>query len=160
MSRYQLSEQVATSEPVQVLCHVLEVRAAGYYQWRRRADRPTPVWEPAATAAFSRHAQRYGTRRLRAALRAEGHIVGRYALRNWLRRRGLRALSTRPQRPRTTVADPAAVVAENRLLGRTRRVSLPLLLQIRSGWATLRTYRWLAGAGAIGPPGAIPARGA
>lgn len=29
----------------------------------------------------------------------------------------LRALSTRPQRPRTTQADPAAVVAENRLLG-------------------------------------------
>lgn len=32
------------------------------------------------------------------------------------RRRGLRALSTRPQRSRTTVADPAAAVAENRLL--------------------------------------------
>ncbi|MBC8083321.1 MAG: IS3 family transposase, partial [Hymenobacter sp.] len=31
---------------------------------------------------------------------------------------GLRALSTRPQRPRTTVADPAAVAAENRLLDR------------------------------------------
>ena len=50
-------------------------------------------------------------------LRAEGHAVGRYALRCWLHRQGLRALSTRPQRPRTTVADPAAVVAENRLLG-------------------------------------------
>lgn len=43
--------------------------------------------------------------------------MGRYALRTWLRRRGLRALSTRPQRPRTTVTDPAAVVAENLLLG-------------------------------------------
>ncbi|MGI4737757.1 MAG: IS3 family transposase [Janthinobacterium lividum] len=82
-----------------------------------RAACPTPSWEPAATAAFSRHAQRYGTRRLRAELRAEEHAVGRYALRTWLRRRGLRALSTRAQRPRTTVADPAAVVAENLLLG-------------------------------------------
>ncbi len=44
--------------------------------------------------------------------------MGRYALRIWLHRKGLRALSTRPQRPRTTVADPAAVVAENQLLGR------------------------------------------
>lgn len=52
-------------------------------------------------------------RRLRAELRAAGHAVGRYAL----RRRGLRALSTRLQRPRTTVADPAAIVAENLLLG-------------------------------------------
>jgi putative transposase len=53
---------------------------------------------------------------LRAELRAEGHAVGRYALRSWLCRRGLRALRTRPQRSRTTVADPAAVVAENLLL--------------------------------------------
>ncbi|HEX8350482.1 MAG TPA: hypothetical protein VF598_11010 [Hymenobacter sp.] len=59
MSRYQFIEQVATTEPVQVLCRVLEVSAAGYYQWRRRAGRPTPEWEPAATAAFSRHARRW-----------------------------------------------------------------------------------------------------
>ena len=43
--------------------------------------------------------------------------MGRYALRSWLHRHGLRALSTRPHRPRTTVANPAAVVAENRVLG-------------------------------------------
>jgi transposase InsO family protein len=116
MSRYQFIEQLAATEPVQVLCRVLQVSAAGYYQWRRRAARPTLAWEPAATAAFSRHAQRYGTRRLQAELRAEGHAVGRYALRSWLHRRGWRALSTRPHRPRTTVADPKAVVAENLLL--------------------------------------------
>lgn len=119
MSRYQFIEQVAATEPVQVLCRVLAVNAAGYYQWLNRTDRPTPAWEHAATVAFSRHAQRYGTRRLRAELRAEGHTVGRYALRTWLHRRGLRALSTRPQRPRTTVADPAATVAENLLLGQS-----------------------------------------
>ena len=81
MSHYQFIEQVAATEPVQVLCRVLKVSTAGYYQWQRRAVRPMPAWEPAATAAFSRHAQRYGTRRLRAELRAEGHAVGRYALR-------------------------------------------------------------------------------
>ena len=102
---------------MQVLCRVLHVSPTGNYQWLRQADRPTPAREPAASAAFSRHAQRYGTQRLRAELRAQGHAVGRYALRSWLRRRGWRALSTRPQRPRTTVADPAAVIAENLLLG-------------------------------------------
>jgi putative transposase len=117
MSRYRFIEQVANTEPVRVLCRVLHVSAAGFYQWLGRADRPTPTWEPAATAAFSRHAQCYSTLRLRAELRAEGHAVERYALRSWLRRRGLRALSTRPQRPRTTVAGPAAIVAENLLLG-------------------------------------------
>ena len=58
MSRYQFIEQVAAIEPVQVLCRVLEVSAAGYYQWLGRAVRPMPSWESAATAAFSRHAQR------------------------------------------------------------------------------------------------------
>ena len=38
-------------------------------------------------------------------------------------RQGLRALSTRPYRPRMTMDDPASVVAENRLLS-----SMPVLL--------------------------------
>ena len=48
MSRYQFIAQVA-AEPVQVLCRVLQVSAAGYYQWLSRAARPTPAWEPAET---------------------------------------------------------------------------------------------------------------
>jgi hypothetical protein len=31
MSRYLFIEQVATAEPVQILCRVLQVSAAGYY---------------------------------------------------------------------------------------------------------------------------------
>lgn len=54
---------------------------------------------------------------MRAERRAEGHAVGRDALRTGLRRSGLRALSTRPQRPRTTVAGPTALAAENLLFG-------------------------------------------
>jgi putative transposase len=149
MSRYEFIEQVATAEPVQVLCRVLHVSPAGYYQWLRRADRPAPAWEPAARAAFSRHAQRYGTRRLRAELRAERHAVVRYALRSWLRRRGLRALSTRPQRPRTTVADPAAVVAENLLLGQPTPTApnqvwvgdITYLPLVGGRWGYLATWR-------------------
>jgi putative transposase len=48
MSRYQFIEQAAAIEPVLVLCRVLHVSAAGYYQWLGRADRPTPSWEPAS----------------------------------------------------------------------------------------------------------------
>ena len=117
MSRYQFIRACVEPFPAQVLCRVLRVSCAGYYQWRGRTQRPSAPWQAAAQAAFMRHARRYGTRRLRAELRAEGHAVGRYALRSWLHRHDLRALSTRPQRPRTTVADPAAIVAENRLLG-------------------------------------------
>ena len=81
--------------------------------------------------------------------RAEGHLVGRYALRTWLHRHGLRALSTRSQRPRTTMADPSAVVAENRLLGQ------PAPTSPHQVWVgVVRVCRWWAGAGATGPRGA------
>ena len=117
MSRYQFIQDCTEPWLVQLRCRVLGVSPAGYYQWRGHVQSTPTSWQAAAQAAFTRHAQRYGTRRLRAELRVEGHLVGRYALRSWLHRHGLRALSTRPQRPRTTIADPAAVVAENRLLG-------------------------------------------
>jgi len=81
MNRYQFIEQLAVTEPVQVLCPVLHMSPAGYYQWLRRPAKPAMVWQSAATVVFARHAQRYGTRRLRAELRAHGHAVGRYALR-------------------------------------------------------------------------------
>lgn len=122
---------------------------AGYYQWRQRPNRPAVAWQAAAQAAFRRHARRYGTRRLRAELRAEGPAVGRYALRSWLHRHGLRALSTRPQRPRTTVADPAAVVAENRLLGQPAPTApdqvgvgdITYLPLVGGRWCYLATWR-------------------
>jgi len=71
----------------------LAVSLAGYYQWRKRMPPPAAAWQSAAQAAFTRHARRYGTRRLRAELRAEGHAVGRYALRSWLHRNGHVALA-------------------------------------------------------------------
>lgn len=139
MSRYHFIEQLADVEPIQVLCRVLHVSSAGYYQWLSRPARPVATWQPAATAAFDRHARRYGTRRLRAELHAEGHAVGRYALRTWLRCQGLRALTTRPQRPRTTVADPAALVAENLLRGQ------PAPTRPNQVWVGDITYLPLAG---------------
>lgn len=117
MSEYLFIKSEVGTWTVSDLCRVLGVSRSGYYQWRAAEPPPAPTWQPAAQRAFTRHAGRYGTRRLRAELHAEGHRVGRCALQNWLRASGQRALSTRPQRPRTTVADPAAVVAENRLLG-------------------------------------------
>ena len=148
-SRYAFIAACAGPWPVQLLCQVLGVSPAGYYQWRQRpAAAPVP-WQVAAQAAFTRHARRYGTRRLRAELGAEAHAVGRYALRTWLRRKGLRALSTRPQRPRTTVADPAAVVVENRLLGQPAPTApnqvwvggITYLPLVGGRWCYLATWR-------------------
>lgn len=149
MSRYQFIEDCTELWPVQVLCRLLAVSKAGYYQWRQRPAAAPAPWQTAAQQAFTRHASRYGTRRLRAELRAEGYAIGRYALRRWLRRHGLRALSTRPQRPRTTVADPAAIVAENRLLGRPAPTApdqvwvgdITYLPLVGGRWCYLATWR-------------------
>ena len=86
MSRYQFIEDYTELWPVQVLCRLLAVSKAGYYQWRQRPAAAPAPWQTAAQQAFTRHASRYGTRRLRAELRAEGHAIGRYALCRWLRR--------------------------------------------------------------------------
>jgi len=89
-----------------------------------------------AAATFTRHASRYGTRRLRAELRAEGHQVGRYAaLRTWLRASGLRALCTHTQRPRATQAAPAWWPQT------CCSVNLPRAAPIKSGWAISLTCR-------------------
>jgi transposase InsO family protein len=149
MSRYRFIQDCAQPWPVQVLCRLLAVSAAGYYQWRQRPGAAPLPWHSAAQQAFTRHASRYGTRRLRAELRAEGYPVGRYALRSWLHRQGLRALSTRPQRPRTTVADPAAVLAENRLLGQPAPTApnqvwvgdITYLPLVGGRWCYLATWR-------------------
>ena len=139
MSRYTFIAACSEPWPVSVVCQVLGVSKSGYYQWRRAVPTPPPNWQAPAQAAFTRHARRYGTRRLRAELHAEGHRVGRYALRNWLRTSGQRALSTRPQRPRTTQADPEAVVAENRLLGQ------PVPIRPNQVWVGDITYLPLVG---------------
>lgn len=118
MSKYAVITAQPASWPVRELRRVLGVSRSGYYQWQRAEACPAPSWQTAAQHVFTCHARRYGTHRLRAEPQAEGHPVGHYALRTWLRASGQRALSTRPQRPRITQADPDVVVAaENLLLG-------------------------------------------
>ena len=57
--------------------------------------------------AFAYHSQRYGTRRLRAEVQAQGHAVGRWRIRRMLKAYGLRAQPPRSFVPRTTNSDPA-----------------------------------------------------
>ena len=119
MSTYHYITQRARQLPVRQLCRVLRVAPAAYYVWQRRQRMPAtePAWQVAVREAFTYHSQRYGTRRLRAEVQAQGHQVGRWRIRRVLQSHGLRAQQPRSFVPRTTHSDPAARAAPNRLLG-------------------------------------------
>ena len=119
MSTDQHIAQRAGQVPVRQLCQVLRVAPSAYYAWHRQRGQavPKPVGQVAVREAFAPHSQRYGLRRLRAEVQAEGHPVGRGRIRRVLKAHGLRAQQPRSFVPRTTDPDPAVSAAPNRLLG-------------------------------------------
>jgi putative transposase len=119
VSTHQHIAQRATQVPVRQLCQVLRLAPAAYYAWQRHRQSPTaePAWQVAVREAFVYHSQRYGTRRLRAEVQAQGHAVGHWCIRRVLKTHGLRAQQPRSFVPRTTDSDPTARAAPNRLQG-------------------------------------------
>jgi len=118
VSTYQYIAQRRSHVPVRQLCQVLRVAPSAYYAWQRRQrPAPEPAWQVAVRQEFNWHSARYGTRRLRAELHAQGHRVGRWRIRRVLKAHGLRAQQPRSFVPRTTDSDPSVRAAPNRLLG-------------------------------------------
>ena len=101
MSCFQFVDSLRNKYPVRRVCQALELVPSRYYAWRAAraagaVGTQTPAWETAAVAVFDQHKRRYGTRRIRAELHAQGHTVGRQALRGALRRHGRHALQPNP----------------------------------------------------------------
>jgi len=120
VSIYQYIAQRQARVSVRQRCYVLRVTTSAYYAWRVKTRRfaPVPAWQVAVRQLFVRHARRYGTRRLRAELAAQGYTgIGRRRIRRVLAAHGLRAQQPRSFVPRTTLSDPAVRAAPNRLLG-------------------------------------------
>ena len=107
-----------------------------------------PSWQVAVRTAFEWHSARYGTRRLRAELQAEGHAVGRWRIRRTLAAAGLRAQQPRSFVPRTTDSDPNVRAAPNRLLGQSAPTApnqvwvgdITYLPKQDGGWLYLATW--------------------
>ncbi|WP_426491321.1 IS3 family transposase [Hymenobacter sp. 102] len=155
MSTYQHIAQRRAHVPVRQLCQVLRVAPAAYYAWQRRRQQPVvePAWQLAVREVFAHHNQRYGTRRLRAEVQAQGHAVGRWRIRRVLKAHGLWAQQPRSFVPRTTDSDPAVRAAPNRLLGQPAPPP-----RTGSGWATSPTCPARAAAGSTWPSGSTAAR--
>ena len=66
---------------------------------------------------FSRHARRYGSRRVEAELKAEGVRLGRHRIRRLMREQGLKAIQPKQFVPKTTNSRHRLGYSENLLLG-------------------------------------------
>jgi len=151
MSRYRFIRAQTRHYPVRRLCQVLGVGVASYYRWQQKAAMcpRVPNWESALCHVFFQHKGRYGTRRLRAELRAQGHRVGRHRIRQALRRRELVAVQPRAFIPRTTQSEHGPRVAANHLLNQPAPTAADQVwvgditcLPLRNGcWAYLATFQ-------------------
>ena len=151
MSRYRFVRAQTPHYPVRRLCQVLGVGVASYYRWRQKvvARSPVPAWESALCQAFVQHKRRYGTRRLRAELHAQGYRVGRHRIRRALRRRELLAVQPRAFVPRTTQSEHGPRVAANHVLDRPAPTAADQVwvgdityLPLQSGaWAYLAAFQ-------------------
>ena len=104
---------------VQLMCRVLGVSRSGYYDWRDRPECPRTVANRALLGEIrrlkARHHNRYGSPRMHAALRAEGHRCSRGRVARLMRLHGIRAVAGRRFRPTTTDSRHLLPVAPNLL---------------------------------------------
>ena len=144
MSRYRFIRAQKPHYPVRRLCQVLGVGVARYYRWQQKAATcsPVPAWESALCHVFMQHKRRYGTRRLRAELRAQGHQVGRHRIRQALRRRELVATRPRAFVPRTTRSEHGPRVAANQLRDRPAPTAADQVWVSDSTYLPLQNSNW------------------
>jgi putative transposase len=105
--------------PVKSLCEVLKVSRSGYYQWRTvpnsvRARQEALMQERIAQIHRASRGT-YGSPRVAAVLRKEGHSIGRHRVARLMRVTGLQGRQRRRYRVRTTDSNHDQPVAPNRL---------------------------------------------
>lgn len=120
--RFGFIEQHSATWPVRVMCRVLGVSASGYYGWRSRAPSARARANIGLLADVrriqARHQGRYGSPRMHAALRAQGHGCSRGRVERLMRRHRIRALAGRRFRPCTTDSRHYLPIAPNLLAQR------------------------------------------
>jgi putative transposase len=108
-----------TRYPVHVLCHVLDVSLAGFYDYLARCSRPkvdadAPVRDDLRTLHRASRGT-YGRPRMVHAMRACGHSIGPKRVQRLLREEGLRGVCKGRFKPRTTDSQHTRPVAPNLL---------------------------------------------
>ena len=135
----QLSHEFATS----TLCTVLGASRTAYYRYQRgESYLPAPAREEKrwlVQKVFKKHKRRYGSRRIVAELRDEGHQIGRYQVRNLMKSSDLHAIQPKSFVPRTTDSSHGKGYWPNLLLDQ------PLPTAPNQVWVSDITYLPLVG---------------
>jgi putative transposase len=120
--RFAFTEQHVGAFQVRLMCRVLEVSASGFYGRRSRPESPRTASDRHLLAKVRRlqaqHHGRYGSPRMHAALRTEGHSCSRGRVERLMRRHDIRVLAGHRFRPRTTDSRHSLPVAPNLLAQR------------------------------------------
>jgi HTH-like domain len=108
--RFRFIEDRRADYPVTIMCDVLGVSSAGCYAWRARAESPRAAANRELVDDIKRvHRDtngRYNSPRIHAELRAQGRGASRGRIERLMRGHGIRAITARPRRVRTTDAGP------------------------------------------------------
>jgi len=117
--RFRFIEDRRADYPVKIMCDVLSVSPAGYYAWRARPESPRAAANRELVDDIKRvHRDtngRYGSPRVHAELRAQGHGASRGRIERLMRHHGIRAIMATPRRMRTTDSRHDFPIAPNLL---------------------------------------------
>jgi putative transposase len=119
--RFRFIEGRRADYPVRVMCRLLEVSPAGYYAWRSRPESSRSIANRELLANIKQvHRDshgRYGSPRIHAELKTQGHGASRGRIERQMRCHGIRAIMAKPRRCRATDSGHNFPIAPN-LLGR------------------------------------------
>ena len=141
--RYRFIQEQRGRFSASVLCRALQVSKSGYYDWKRRQDKPICSIRHKENASltqrirqsFQASRQTYGSQRILRDLRAEGLACGKHRVARLMREAGLRALLPR-RFVVTTDSRHVLPVAEN-LLNRQFGAE-----KADERWSSDITYLW------------------
>ena len=137
--RFALIDAEKAKIPILVSCRLLEVSRSGFYAWKSRPpserSREDKMLSTKVREIFHESRQTYGTPRIQAELRDDGHAVGRRRISRLMATQGLQAVSPRRFRV-TTDSDHDQPVAKN-ILDRNFQPEGPDRV-----WAGDITYIW------------------
>jgi putative transposase len=137
--KYQFIKDNSRSYPVYMLCKVLEIKRAGYYQWQKRRCTQRRIERDKFLVLLRRHYQlskgRYGLLRLVKSIRKEGTVVNKKRIYRLMKKHGIFS-RTKKKFKVTTKQKAGARFSENLLDGRFQAVGNNQI------WTSDITYIW------------------